>query len=175
MRSIFAFLAEVRRLAAPYFWGEDRWAGRALLAAVIFLELASVFLNVQFNEWNARFYNAVQNKDLATFWHELAYFCGLAALFIIAAVYQLYLRQWLQIRWRTWLTEKYVARWLKDGTHYRMRTVGDPADTSGNTLYCRIYHGGAPAKADPDTHCTHAGPDGTGETRHRPHIDFSLD
>ena len=128
MRSIFAFLAEVRRLAAPYFWGEDRWAGRALLAAVIFLELASVFLNVQFNEWNARFYNAVQNKDLATFWHELMYFCGLAALFIIAAVYQLYLRQWLQIRWRTWLTEKYVARWLKDGTHYRMRTVGDPAD-----------------------------------------------
>lgn len=128
MRSIFAFLAEVRRLAVPYFKGEDRWPGRALLAAVIFLELASVFLNVQFNEWNARFYNAVQNKDIQTFWHELFYFCGLAVLFIIAAVYQLYLRQWLQIRWRTWLTEKYVARWLKDGTHYRMRTVGDPAD-----------------------------------------------
>jgi putative ATP-binding cassette transporter len=42
LRSIFAFLAEVRRLATPYFKGEDRWAGRALLAAVIFLELASV-------------------------------------------------------------------------------------------------------------------------------------
>lgn len=65
MRSIFAFLAEVRRLAVPYFKGEDRWPGRILLAAVIFLELASVYLNVQFNEWNARFYNAVQNKDFA--------------------------------------------------------------------------------------------------------------
>ncbi|HWK01268.1 MAG TPA: ABC transporter ATP-binding protein/permease [Xanthobacteraceae bacterium] len=128
MRSIFAFLAEVRRLAMPYFWGEDRWAGRALLAAVVLLELGTVFLNVQFNEWNARFYNAVQNKDITTFWHELFYFCGLAALFIIAAVYQLYLRQWLQIRWRSWLTRKYVSRWLGDGTHYRMRTVGDPAD-----------------------------------------------
>jgi putative ATP-binding cassette transporter len=128
LRSIFVFLAEVRRLAMPYFSGEDRWPGRALLAAVVFLELASVFLNVQFNEWNARFYNAVQNKDIQTFWHELLYFCGLAALFIIAAVYQLYLRQWLRIRWRTWLTEKYVLRWLADGTHYRMRTVGDPAD-----------------------------------------------
>ena len=41
-------------------------------------------------------------------------------------------------------------------------TVGNPADTSGDTLYCRIYHGGAPAAADPDTHCEHAGPDGTG-------------
>ena len=128
MRSIFVFLAEVRRLAFPYFMGEDRWAGRALLAVVIFLELASVYLNVQFNEWNARFYNAVQNKDLATFWHELFYFCGLAALFIIAAVYQLYLRQWLRIRWRTWMTDKYLTRWLREGTHYRMRTVGDPAD-----------------------------------------------
>lgn len=128
MRSIFIFLAEVRRLAIPYFKGEDRWPGRILLVAVIFLELASVFLNVQFNEWNARFYNAVQNKDFTTFQHELLYFCGLAVLLIIAAVYQLYLRQWLRIRWRTWLTDKYLGRWLNGSTHYRMRTVGDPAD-----------------------------------------------
>ncbi len=128
MRSIIVFLAEVRRLAAPYFMGEDRWAGRALLAAVILLELASVYLNVQFNEWNARFYNAVQNKYFPTFKYELLYFCGLAVVFIIAAVYQLYLRQWLRIRWRSWLTDKYLGRWLRDGTHYRMRTVGDPAD-----------------------------------------------
>ena len=128
MRSIFAFLADIRRLAVPYFMGEDRWAGRALLATVVSLELASVFLNVQFNQWNARFYNAVQEKNWDVFKSELLYFCGLAVLFIIAAVYQLYLQQWLRIRWRTWLTDKYLARWLDRGTHYRMRTVGDPAD-----------------------------------------------
>jgi len=128
LRSIFAFLADIRRLAVPYFRGEDRWPGRALLAAVIFLELATVFLNVQFNEWNARFYNAVQEKNFEIFKSELLFFCGLAALFIITGVYQLYLQQWLRIRWRTWLTEKYLVRWLERGTHYRMRTVGDPAD-----------------------------------------------
>jgi len=128
LRSIFAFLADVRRLAVPYFMGEDRWPGRALLAAVIFLELATVFLNVQFNEWNARFYNAVQEKNFPVFKNELLYFCGLAALFIATGVYQLYLQQWLRIRWRNWLTEKYLSRWLSGGTHYRMRTVGDPAD-----------------------------------------------
>lgn len=128
MRPILDFLAEVRRLAVPYFMGEDRRAGRLLLAAVIFLELASVYLNVQFNEWNARFYNAVQEKNWDVFKYELLYFCGLAVLFIIAAVYQLYLQQWLRIRWRAWLTEKYLVRWLGGGTHYRMRTVGDPAD-----------------------------------------------
>ncbi len=128
MRSILAFLVDIRRLAVPYFMGEDRWPGRVLVAAVVLLELASVFLNVQFNEWNARFYNAVQEKNFDIFKSELLYFCGLAVLFIIAAVYQLYLQQWLRIRWRAWLTEKYLARWLDRGTHYRMRTVGDPAD-----------------------------------------------
>lgn len=128
MRSIFDFLADVRRLAVPYFKSEDRRPGFILAAAIIFLELASVFLNVQFNEWNARFYNAVQQKNFPVFKHELLYFCGLAALFILVAVYQLYLQQWLRIRWRAWLTEKYVGRWLDRGTHYRMRTVGDPAD-----------------------------------------------
>jgi vitamin B12/bleomycin/antimicrobial peptide transport system ATP-binding/permease protein len=128
VRSIFTFLADIRRLAVPYFNGEDRWPGRALLAAVVLLELATVFLNVQFNEWNARFYNAVQEKNWDIFKSELLYFCGLAALFIIVAVYQLYLQQWLRIRWRNWLTEKYLARWLDRGTHYRMRTIGDPAD-----------------------------------------------
>jgi hypothetical protein len=37
---------------------------------------------------------------------------------------------------------------------------GALADTAGNTLGCRIYHAGAPAKADPVTHCPHAGPGG---------------
>jgi len=128
LRSILAFLAEVRRLAVPYFKGEDRWPGRALLAAVILLELATVFLNVQFNEWNARFYNAVQEKNWDVFKSELLFFCVLAAFFIFVGVYQQYLQQWLRIRWRNWLTEKYLARWLDRGTHYRMRTVGDPAD-----------------------------------------------
>ncbi len=34
---------------------------------------------------------------------------------------------------------------------------GTLADTSGDTLGCRIYHGGAPAMADPVMHCPHAG------------------
>jgi len=34
--------------------------------------------------------------------------------------------------------------------------------TSGNTLACRIYHGGGPAMMMPGTHCPHAGPTGDG-------------
>ena len=51
------------RIAVPYFRSEDKFAGRLLLAAVIAIELMVVGLNVLFNQWNNRFYNALQEKD----------------------------------------------------------------------------------------------------------------
>ncbi|MCC6948076.1 MAG: ABC transporter ATP-binding protein/permease [Bradyrhizobiaceae bacterium] len=112
----------------PYFNSEDRWPGRLLLVSVIGLEFSIVALNVLFNQWNARFYNAIELKDWDAFQLEMLIFAGLAALFIFAAVYQLYLQLWLRIRWRRWMTEQYLVRWLHDATHYRMRLTGDVAD-----------------------------------------------
>lgn len=39
---------------------------------------------------------------------------------------------------------------------------GTAGDTSGNTIQCRIYHGGAPAASNPGEHCPHAGASGAG-------------
>ncbi|MDY0013963.1 MAG: ABC transporter ATP-binding protein/permease [Rhodocyclaceae bacterium] len=110
------------RLAAPFWHAPgERGPALALLAAVVALSLASVWLNVQFNAWNNRFYTALQARDLATFWHELGYFSLLAGAFIVAAVYQLYLNQLLQLRWRRWMTDHLTRRWLVDGQQYRLR------------------------------------------------------
>jgi putative ATP-binding cassette transporter len=125
---MFSTLAIVWRIASPYFYSEDRWAGRILLAAVVAIELSIVGLNVLLNSWNNAFYNALQDKDWDAFVYQLAYFCVLATAFILLAVYQLYLNQWLQIRWRRWLTETYLDRWLADANHYRMQLLGDAAD-----------------------------------------------
>ena len=115
-------------IAIPYYQSEDRWAGRVLLSAVIGLQLFQVWLNVQFNAWYNTFYTSLQNKDWDTFIWQIGVFSLLAAFFIVSAVYQLYLQQWLQIRWRNWLTQRYLGRWLGQGTHYRMRLKGDQAD-----------------------------------------------
>ena len=129
MRGIFATLAVVWRIASPYFLrAEDRWAGRILLAAVVAIELSIVGINVLFNSWNAQFYNALQNRNWHGFVYYLTYFCVLAAAFILLAVYQLYLNQWLQIRWRRWLTSTYLDHWLAGANHYRMQLMGDAAD-----------------------------------------------
>ena len=128
VRNLLAALDDVRRIAMPYFNSEDRWPGRFLLVGVIALEFSIVALNVLFNQWNARFYNAIEVRDWDAFQLEMLIFAGLAALFIVAAVYQLYLQLWLRIRWRRWMTEQYLVRWLHDATHYRMRLTGDVAD-----------------------------------------------
>lgn len=121
-------LAAIWRLAVPYFRSEDRVAGGVLLGAVVAIELAVVGLAVLFNKWNNAFYNALQDRNWDVFIDQLQYFCVLAASYIVLKVYQLYLNQWLQIRWRRWMTEVYVARWLGEANHYRMQLLGDAAD-----------------------------------------------
>ena len=128
MNNIRATLAIVWRIAAPYFSSEDKLAGRALLAAVISIELALVGIDVLLNQWNNRFYNALQQKNWDGFVREIGVFSLLAACYIALAVYQLYLNQWLQIRWRRWLTSHYLGEWLEDANHYRMQLQGDAAD-----------------------------------------------
>ena len=52
----------------------------------------------------------------------------LAACSVALSVYQLYLNQWLQIRWRNWMTTNYLGEWLHNANHYRMQLQGDAAD-----------------------------------------------
>ncbi len=128
MKNLGSTLATVWRIAAPYFRSEDKWAGRALLAAVIAAELAIVGVTVLINQWNARFYNALQEYNWDAFVSETIYFCVVAAIYTVIAVYQLYLNQWLQIRWRRWMTQHYLGEWLHQANHYRMQLQGDAAD-----------------------------------------------
>ena len=109
MNNIRSTLAIVWRIAAPYFRSEDKLAGRILLAAVIAIELALVGIDVLINQWNNRFYNALQDRNWDGFVREIGIFSLLAACYIVLAIYQLYLNQWLQIRWRRWLTSHYLG------------------------------------------------------------------
>ncbi|MBI1776380.1 MAG: ABC transporter ATP-binding protein/permease [Proteobacteria bacterium] len=127
-QSTQSFLGYFWRLAGPYWWSEERWAGRGLLAVVVALNLAQVYVSVLFNQWNNRFYNALQELDEAAAFHELLVFAGLAAAFIAIAVYRIYLNQMLQIRWRRWLTHRFLREWLKDSAYYRLQTVWKGTD-----------------------------------------------
>ena len=82
-QSFRAFMAQAGRLALPYFQSDQKWKARGLLAAIIALNLAGVYMLVQINDWNRVFYDALQNKDQPVFWQQLGRFTYLAFAFII--------------------------------------------------------------------------------------------
>jgi vitamin B12/bleomycin/antimicrobial peptide transport system ATP-binding/permease protein len=107
-------------LATPYFTSEEKWKARALLAAIIALNLLAVYVLVLLNEWNRGFYDALEKRNQPVFWSELWRFTYLAFAFIIVAVYRFYLTQLLELRWREWMTATYLQRWLANQAFYRM-------------------------------------------------------
>src|SRR5215472_6503925 len=115
------FLREAWRLAWPYWRSEERWSAIGLLVSVIALNLIAVWINVRLNLWNRDFYDALQNYDWPNFWWQLGIFTLIAAGWIIVAVYSLYLRQILQIRWRRWLTDRSLKGWLANQAYYRIQ------------------------------------------------------
>jgi len=132
MRGLGPFLRDAWRLTRPYFMlSDERWSARALLAAIVVLNLALVGMTVILNFWNRAFYNTLQDKDWKGFFDLLLLyrvdkdgfmpgFCVIAAVYIVVAVYRTYLNQWLRIRWRRWMTERFLASWLTDRAYYRI-------------------------------------------------------
>ena len=115
-----AFSRRVLALSRPYFLSEEKGKARILLAAIVLLNLASVYMLVQLNEWNRVFYDALQNKNQNVFWQQMGRFTYLAFALIIVEVYKFYLTQLLEVRWRAWMTADYLKRWLSGQAYYRL-------------------------------------------------------
>jgi vitamin B12/bleomycin/antimicrobial peptide transport system ATP-binding/permease protein len=139
MRGIGPFLKDAWQLARPYFMtSEERWSARGILLAIVTMNLTLVGLHVVLSYWRREFYNALQDKDFGAFLDLLFLyrqtpsgllpgFCEVAAVFIILAVYSVYLNQLLQIRWRRWLTDRFLAEWLADRAYYNINLTADRA------------------------------------------------
>ena len=111
-----------------YWKSEEKWKAIGLFAVVIGLNFASVWFLVQINTWYNEFYNALQEYQADSFWYLVGKFTGLAFCYIIIAVYAIYLRQLLQIRWRTWMTKNYLNSWMQNQTYYHLQNSTDNPD-----------------------------------------------
>ena len=116
------------RLFKGYWSSPEKWKARGLLFSVIALNLIMVYLLVRINDWYRVFYDALQAYDWASFWPLIGEFTALAFIYILIAVYAVYLRQMLTIRWRTWMTEQYLARWMRGQVYYRLQVLRTDTD-----------------------------------------------
>ncbi len=141
---LWQLLPTAWNIIRPYWSSEDRWAAWGLLVVVVALTLGMVHINVLFSYWNNDFFSALQNKDQSSFLHQLLRVSWLVGLYIFVAVYQLYLNQMLDIRWRRWLTERYLRAWMADGAYYRMqleaRETDNPDQRIAEDVHLLVSH-----------------------------------
>ncbi|MCR0984312.1 ABC transporter ATP-binding protein/permease [Roseomonas populi] len=110
------------RLAGGYFLRAKgaKWLGFGLLA----LTLLQILIQIRFNLWNRDFFNALENRDRNAFLWQMVLFLGLALASMITAVYQLYVKQLVQLRWREWVTKRLLDLWMTDARHYQLERAG---------------------------------------------------
>jgi vitamin B12/bleomycin/antimicrobial peptide transport system ATP-binding/permease protein len=147
---------QITRIADRYFNATDRtqariWPFRPFtaterriaIAMVVFLVLinqAQVGITVRLSFFNRDWFNALQNRDAAAFWQQLLFvFTPWAFIYVASAVVEFFTQSMLVIRWRRWLTDHLIARWLAGHTHYHISLAGTQADNPDQRIQEDVY------------------------------------
>ena len=149
-------VAQIMRIADRYFNTDERarariWPlppyaaleRRIAVAMVVFLVLinqAEVGIMVRLNFFNRDWFNAIQTRDSASFWQQLLFvFTPWAFVYVSMTVIEFFMQSMLVIRWRRWLTDHFVSRWLAGHNHYRISLVAGQADNPDQRIAEDVY------------------------------------
>lgn len=153
--SFIPVIRTITTLADPYFYSTTpssafgrpfAWCGRTeaevgarLVALLIAINFIQVAMDIRFSLFGRDLFNALQDKKIDAFWYQIfGIFVPLAAVYIAVAVYEIFVDNSLHIRWRTWMTRRTAARWLDNGTHYRIPLMGDDTDNPDQRIQSDI-------------------------------------
>ncbi|MBI5112133.1 MAG: ABC transporter [Rhodovulum sp.] len=119
-----------RRLFRRYWASASGfWKGRSARVSwpltLGLVAIASAQLTVQYllNYWNRDFFNALERRDAVALWHQLALVLPLAALSVSLSVTSVWGRMTTQRKWREWLTQHLLGRWLDKDRYQRLGSV----------------------------------------------------
>lgn len=128
MKKAWIFLKQLWALTAPYFKSRGGMWALAFFLLLVGLSFALVQLSVEINAWSSRFYTALQKRDEAGFWTEALVYVRLGFIFVAIAVFRFVLQQIFEIRWRQWLTDHFMSRWLSAKSFYKIQLKYDGTD-----------------------------------------------
>jgi vitamin B12/bleomycin/antimicrobial peptide transport system ATP-binding/permease protein len=111
-------------IGARGFWGKngDRLAW-ILSIGLLVLIVANVGFQYGINVWNRAIFDAIEKHDSATVFYLSAVFFPLAIGSVVLSMVQVVARMSIQRRWRGWLTNSVVSRWLTNGRYYQLNLV----------------------------------------------------
>ncbi len=116
------------QLIKSYWQSDQRALAYLFFSIVMVMTVSLVGLDVVFNYWYNYFYDALQAYDQHGAIRLLIVFFVIAAFYIVLAVYRYYVSQIFGLRWRRWLTEKFVDRWLQRRSYYLLENFDEKTD-----------------------------------------------
>jgi len=122
-------IKRIWKIAMPYWaYSKERWGSLILLAVNIFVMVFSTRVSVRSTLWNRDWLTAFQTYDAQMWKQQIAVFLLIGAANTFTAQLNAYCESWLKIRWRRWMTARYVNYWLEGSAHYRMQLTGNETD-----------------------------------------------
>jgi putative ATP-binding cassette transporter len=116
------------------FWNRNRGDRLAwiLLVGLVVLIVANLAAQFGINLWNRAIFDALEKRDSATVFYLSAVFFPLAAVSVMFGVTNVWARMATQRRWRAWVSDSVIGRWLKNGRYYQLNLVsGDHENPEG--------------------------------------------
>ncbi|HLH91208.1 MAG TPA: ABC transporter ATP-binding protein/permease [Xanthobacteraceae bacterium] len=147
---------QVMRIADRYFNAEETGSARiwpfgrytalerriaiAMVVILVLLNQAEVGVLLRLSFFNRDWFNAIQARNAPEFWRQLLYvFTPWAFVYVWMTVLEFYMQAMLVIRWRIWLTNHFVSRWLTGHNHYRISLVAGQTDNPDQRISEDIY------------------------------------
>ena len=132
--------ARARIWPFPAYAALERRVAIAMVVFLVVINQAEVGIIVRLNFFNRAWFDAIQNRDEAAFWYQLMLvFTPWAFLYVGMTVVEFFVQNILVIRWRTWLTDHFVSRWLTGHNHYRISLVAGQTDNPDQRISEDIY------------------------------------
>jgi vitamin B12/bleomycin/antimicrobial peptide transport system ATP-binding/permease protein len=127
-----ALLQRYWRTARGFWTGQARRVAWLMTGGSVLIVLLQLFVQYRINIWNRDIFNAIENRDGAAVLYEAMIFVPLAVSGIALAILAVYGRMRAQRRWRAWLTDHLIDRWLRKGRYYQLNFVsGDHENPEG--------------------------------------------
>ena len=109
---------------ASRFWTDPKshmaWLLSGMLLVIILLNLAAAYA---MNQWNRSIFDALEKKEASTVLTLSMVYVVILVISVAFAIVHVYARMTLQRRWRRWLTDILVDRWLKSGRYFQLNLV----------------------------------------------------
>lgn len=116
------------QLIKVYWQSSQRFFAYFMFAIVLAMSIFLVGMDVVFTTWYNYFYDALQDYNRYAAFDLLVIFMFLAAVNIVVSVYRYYIQQYLALRWRRWLTEQFLDRWLAKRSYYYLENFDEHTD-----------------------------------------------